>query len=59
MENHPGLGLTKYPTEALAGSGKRLEGMAPKIHWLKKLKHRTGLSPFSYLPTSSEPAVKV
>ena len=33
--------------------------MTPKIHWLKKLKHRTGLLPFSYLPTSSEPAVKV
>ncbi|KAJ9482589.1 hypothetical protein VN97_g10838 [Penicillium thymicola] len=26
---------------------------------LKKLQHRTGLSPFPYLPTSGEPAVKV
>ncbi|KAJ5500950.1 hypothetical protein N7527_012071 [Penicillium freii] len=49
----------QYPAEALAGSGKRLEEITPKIHWLEKLKHRTGLSPFSYLPTSSEPAVKI
>lgn len=49
----------QYPTEALAKSEKRPEGMIPKKHWLKKFKHRTSLSPFPYLPTSSELVIKV